>query len=87
MVDADPIMRGAVVQETTVTKLRRYQVAYAIVSTNETVPMEVGTLVAAAAFRLDTGAEITTTEATTIVTVTEAALVNIPVVIIATGTV
>jgi len=56
------------------------------IDTNDTVTIgELSAVTASAAFRLDTGAEITTTEATNIVTITEAALTDVPIVGIATG--
>lgn len=87
MVDASDIKRGAASQPSAVTLYRRYQVFEAIVSTNETIPLEIGTLADVAVFRSDTGAEVTATVATTIVTVTQGALVDVHCVGLAFGTV
>lgn len=86
MVDATSIILSAIVQTELVTKRRRYQVFEAIVSTNETIPLEIGTLTDAVVFRSDTGVEVTATVATTIVTVTGAGLVDIHCVGMAFGT-
>lgn len=56
------------------------------IDTDDTVTVgELSAVTAAAAFRLDTGAKLTTTEATNIVTITTAALTDVPIVGIATG--
>lgn len=56
------------------------------IDTDDTVTLgELSVVTAAAAFRLDTGAELTTTEATNVVTITTAALVDVPVLGVATG--
>ena len=66
---------------------KRYVVAEATgVDTDDTVTFgDLNAVTAAAAFLLDTGAEITTTEATNVVTITEAALTGVSIVVIATG--
>jgi len=66
---------------------KRYIVAEALdVDTNDTVTFgEFTAVTAAAAFQLNTGAELTTTEATNVVTITTAALSGVPIVVIATG--
>ena len=87
MVVAATINLFGVVQPETTTKEKRYQVFEAIVNTNETIPLEIGTLTDVAVFRVSTGLEVTATIATTIVTVTEAALVNVKVVGLAFGAV
>ena len=87
MVVADAIKLQAVEHpKSTPTQYRRYQVFEAIVSTNETIPLEIGTLTDVAVFRSDTGVEVTATIATTIVTVTQA-LVDIHCVGLAFGAV
>lgn len=56
------------------------------VDTNDTITIgEINAITAEACFRLDTGAEITATSATNVITVTQAALTNVAVVGIATG--
>ena len=87
MADATDIKLFSVVQPEIVTLTRRYQVFEAIVTTNETIPLEIGTLVDVACFEAATGLEVTATIATTIVTVTEAGLVDDKVIGIAFGSV
>ena len=55
-----------------VTDERRTQVFRATVSTNETIPLEIGTLVVAIVCKVSDGTTCTNTVATSIVTVTEA---------------
>jgi len=56
------------------------------VDTNDTVTLgELSKVTASAAFRMDTGASITTTNATNVVTITQAALTDVRIVGIATG--
>lgn len=65
----------------------RYLVAEVIkASTSDTVTLgDFADITAVSAYRLDTGASITATEATNIVTITQAALTDVPIVIFATG--
>jgi len=65
----------------------RYVVCEVIAaSTNDTVTIgEMTDITAASAWRLDTGATLTNTDATNVVTITTAAITNIPVLIVATG--
>jgi len=56
------------------------------IDTNDTVTLsELTSITAAACFRLDTGASVTSTTATNVVTVTTAALTDVRIVGIATG--
>lgn len=56
------------------------------VDTNDTVTLgDLASITHAECFRLDTGASITCTTATNVVTITQAALTDIPVLVVATG--
>lgn len=56
------------------------------IDTNDTVPLsELANITDVKCWRLDTGASITATEATNIVTITQAALTDVPIVGLATG--
>ena len=87
MADATSIKLGAIQHPEIVTKTLRFQLFEAIVTTNETIPLEIGALTDCACFEAATGLEVTATVATTIVTVTEAGLVDDKVIGIAFGTV
>lgn len=65
----------------------RYVVCEVIAaSTNDTITIgEMTDITSANAWRLDTGAVLTCTDATNVVTITSAALTNVPVVVLATG--
>jgi len=65
----------------------RYVVCEVIaVTTNDTVTIgEMTDITVAVAFRLDTGAALTCTDATNVVTITTAAITNIPALVVATG--
>ena len=88
MVEADPKILRAVTQPSTETKKRRYQVFEAYVSVNETITLEVGTLVATgtAVFKLSDGTPVAHTPTTNKITI-DAALTDEHVVGIGVGTV
>ena len=89
MVEASPLKKGPPTQPSTTTQKRRYQTFEAYVDTDETITLEVGTLVATgcAVFFLSTGLPVTHTVATTKITITHAALTDEHVVGIGAGTV
>jgi len=68
-----------------VTNERRTQVFRATVSTDETIPLEIGTLVAAIVCKVSDGTTCTNTTALGVITVTEAALTDVDVVGFAVG--
>ena len=88
MVEAE-VFKEAVVYPKTVTKCRRYQAFRAIVDTDETITLDVGTITAAghAVFKLSDGSAVTHTVATTQITITEADLTDEDVVGFAVGAV
>lgn len=85
MVEADAITGGDVKVQSTPTWLRKWRVYECVASTNETITTDgLGALVAAVGIRKDTGAAITCTVATTVVTITST-LTDIPVVVLVSG--
>ena len=85
MVDATITALESVNYPKSVTDERRTQVFRATVSTNETIPLEIGALVTAIVCKVSDGTVCTNTVATTIITVTEAGLVDVDVVGFAIG--
>ena len=85
MVQATITALEAVNNLKTVTDERRTQVFRATVTTDETIPLDIGTLVTAIVCKVSDGTVCTNTVATTEVTVTEAALADEDVVGFAIG--
>jgi len=83
------VFKEAVVYPKTITANRRYQAFRAIVDTDETITLDVGTITAAghAVFKLSDGSAVTHTVATNQITITEIALTDEDVVGFAVGAV
>ena len=85
MVEAEVTKLGPVKYPKTVTDLRRTQVFRARVDTNQTITLEIGTLVAAIVCKVSDGTTCTNTTALGVITITEAALTDVDVVGFAVG--
>lgn len=86
-VEAEPKTLEAIVQPKIATKTLRYQTFNAIVSKDETITLDIGTLTADghAVFRLSDGTVVAHTVATDKITITEDPCVDVHVVGIAVG--
>ena len=87
MVEAEITALFPVKTNETVTKERSTQTFRAIVSKDETVTLEIGTLVSTLVFKLSDGTTITHTKTAGYITITEDPCVNVPVVGYAVGAV
>ena len=89
MVEAGVITKDPVKHAEAVTKRRRYQAGYAEVTTSETITTDVGTITASghAVFKASDGSAVAHTVATSVITITEAALTDEPVYFIVVGAV
>lgn len=87
MGNATSIGTDAVMRPSILTAQRKYQSGIATVTTTTLadIPTNVGTLAGASVFRQDTGVLITSTIATSIITVTQAGLTAVPVYWFAVG--
>ena len=87
MVDRTKTVTAAKDPVITAATVKRYVIMESTVSTSDTVTVDkLTTLLGATAIRKDTGAVLTATVATNVVTITSVGLTNVDVVILAYGT-